>query len=250
MSTNKINTLSQWINEASNITVLTGAGMSTESGIPDFRSTAGYWTNELSREELMSYTYLTRYPDKFWPAYKGIFQLKLQGNYRPNAGHYFLSSLEKKGKNVNVLTQNVDGLHFLAGSSKVIEIHGSIRHAFCPKCKKDYDIDYINDHDLPQCNHKALGHDTCDTILHPGVVLFGDAIHHFEESMRVSFDTDLFIVLGSSLQVGPVNELPIIAHSNPTSKKVIINREPTHLDHYFDLVIHQEIGSTLMRVEI
>lgn len=157
--------------------------------------------------------------------------------------------MEEKGKNVTILTQNVDGLHSLAGSSNVLEIHGSIRNAFCPKCKSEYDIEYINALDLPLCNFKTLDQNLCDTILHPGVVLFGDSIHHFKESTDSSLESDLFIVLGSSLLVGPVNELPLIAHSNPTSKKVIINRESTHLDHYFDLVILQEIGSTLRRVE-
>ncbi|WP_307397895.1 NAD-dependent protein deacylase [Bacillus horti] len=243
----------QWVKEAKRIVVLSGAGMSTESGIPDFRSTEGVWTRNQSREELMSLSFLERYPDEFWPIYKDIFQLKLQGNYVPNQGHYALKKLEDLGKQVTIVTQNVDGLHQVAGSTHVYEVHGTLQQAFCPACQATYDIGFINNHDLPMCtkplsssasNSDQLG-ELCQTILHPGVVLFEDQVRYLHESVEATTAADLFLVLGSSLQVGPINQLAMIAQSVPSIKKVILNREATMLDHCFDLVIHNEIGAVL-----
>lgn len=237
--------LKEWLSEAKRITVLTGAGMSTESGIPDFRSTEGVWTKHKSREELMSLSFLRRYPDEFWPIYKEIFQLKLQGDYQPNRGHIALKRLEDLGKQVTIVTQNVDGLHQRAGSTRVLEVHGSLQHAFCPKCQTTYELRFINEHQLPICQTLTSEGGLCQTILHPGVVLFEDQVRYLNESVQAALEADLFLVLGSSLQVGPINQLPLLVESDPLMKKVIINRERTIMDHCFDLVLHGEIGELL-----
>lgn len=247
---NQLRQLEEWINEAKRITVLTGAGMSTESGIPDFRSTEGVWTKNKSREEVMSLSFLERYPEEFWPMYKAIFQLKLQGNYHPNRGHLALKKLEEAGKHVSIVTQNVDGLHQRAGSTCVYEVHGSLQHAFCPVCGTEYDLQTINQQSIPRCDvtNPNLSDRVCGEILHPGVVLFEDQVRFLDVSVQAALAADLFLVLGSSLQVGPINQLPMIVEDYPEIKKVLINREPTILDHCFDIVIHGEIGGILESV--
>ncbi|TWN32398.1 NAD-dependent protein deacetylase [Bacillus licheniformis] len=140
------------IENAERITVLTGAGMSTESGIPDFRSAGGIWTEDLSRMEAMSRDYYERYPKLFWPKFKELFQMKMTGTYRPNDGHLYLAELEKSGKDVRVFTQNIDGLHLKAGSRHVYELHGSIQTAACPKCGARYGLDHILQEEVPRCN--------------------------------------------------------------------------------------------------
>lgn len=241
--------LAAWIEQAKVITVLTGAGISTESGIPDFRSTEGVWSQDKSREELMSLSYLHAHPERFWEAYKAIFQLKLQGTYEPNAGHQFFAKLERNGKQVYILTQNVDGLHEKAGSRNVYEIHGSMHRPYCPNCGKTYTLSYVNEHEPPRCRAVLPNGIRCQTIIHPGIVLFGDQIHWFEKSVELALHTELFMVLGSSLQVGPINQLPQIARRNPGCKLVLINRDVTPFDDVFDLVIHERIGRTVRAIE-
>lgn len=296
---NQIQRLAFYIKEAQKITVLTGAGISTESGIPDFRSSDGFWKQKgfghIKREDVMSLRYLQRQPEHFWDAYKDTFKIKLMNDFQPNFGHLFLAELEKMGKEVTIITQNVDGLHKKAGSTNVYEAHGSIDHAICPKCDTKYDLDYINNNEFPECNHiinkkntcnnyivvsqfnKNYGFVTCDkcstkhvidpgtetvrckgkkkssidcnSYLKPGVVLFGDAIKYYNEGVEATINSDLFLVLGSSLQVGPINELPAFAqHKNKDRIKIIINRDPTDLDDYFDEVVHAQIGETFKQV--
>lgn len=295
----QIQRLAFYINEAQKITVLTGAGISTESGIPDFRSPDGFWKQKgfghLKREDVMSLRYLNQHPEHFWDAYKGTFKIKLMNDFQPNYGHLFLAELEKMGKDVTIITQNVDGLHKKAGSSKVYEAHGAIDHAVCPKCNAKYDLNYINHHEFPECNQiinrektcnsfiivnqadknqgfvKCENCDTkheidsdtetirckgkkkttmdCDSHLKPGIVLFGDTIRYYNEGIEETINSDLFLVLGSSLQVGPINELPAFAqHKNKDRVKIIINRDPTKLDDYFDEVVHAQIGDTFKKV--
>lgn len=248
----KIMALTYLIQKAQNITVLSGAGISTESGIPDFRSSSGTWTNNKSRQSLMSIDYLRGNPKEFWPIYKELFGIKMSNEFQPNYGHQFLSDLEKQGKNVTILTQNVDGLHSVAGSSNVFEIHGTIKHAFCPKHKdtnKKYDVEYINKQEIPRCDHVNGKGVECKFILHPGVVLFGDAVRHYKEALEAATQCDLFLVIGSSLQVGPINELPVYAKYGGTEKKIVlINNEGTELDEYFDIIIKGGIGDTFKKV--
>lgn len=246
----KLLALAQLISTANKITVLTGAGISTESGIPDFRSSTGLWTYNASRQSLMSIDFLRSKPKQFWPIYKDVFGIKMTNEFKPNAGHLFLSELEKQGKDITILTQNVDGLHGTAGNSTVFEIHGTITHAFCPKHPQyKYDLNHINEQLIPRCTHvNGKGHE-CKFILHPGVVLFGDKIKHYDEAVEASVDCDLFIVAGTSLQVGPINEMPIFAKLGGSKKRlVLINNEPTEFDEYFDIIIRNGIGDTFNKI--
>lgn len=292
----QIRQLAEWIKNAQKITVLSGAGCSTESGIPDFRSSTGIWTYQtygLSRQQLMHVSYFQRNPEKFWEAYKDIFELKLTHTFEPNIGHQFLAELELEGKEVNIFTQNVDGLHQKAGSKHVHEVHGSMRIAECTDCGEIYELEYINAHDVPHCNqtiHKKnvcnqyipiqdhpanyIDCENCGTrhwlqdvkedairckgykerdiecrgILKPDVVLFGDSIRYYQEAKKSLLQSDLFLVLGTSLQVGPINEIPYFIPKYKC-KSVIINRDPTELDSYFDLTIHDSIGETISQVK-
>lgn len=280
----KITQLNEWINQANRITVLTGAGVSTPSGIPDFRSSNGIWTKMTKSAEILALPYFNRHPEHFWEIYKEVFQVKLSGAHKPNEIHQFLAQLEKLGKDIDIFTQNVDGLHQLAGSSRVFEMHGSIKSAICPACQTVYDLTYLLENKLPQCNHGILRRKTCNTflpvdpssskticyscdtvhdvepgtaslrcktkkewiqdcrrILKPDVVLFGEKVSHYDSAIKSIRNTDLFLVLGTSLEVYPVNQLPSIAQ-NASCRSVLITREPTELDNQFNLVFHQGIS--------
>ncbi|MPQ25383.1 NAD-dependent protein deacylase [Bacillus paralicheniformis] len=239
----------EMIENAERITVLTGAGMSTESGIPDFRSAGGIWTEDLSRMEAMSRDYYERYPKLFWPKFKELFQMKMTGTYQPNDGHLYLAELEKSGKDVKVFTQNIDGLHLKAGSRHVYELHGSIQTAACPKCGARYGLDHILQEEVPRC-HRVNGKGReCGFILKTDVVLFGDAVQHFDTLFEVLNESDLLLVIGTSLEVAPVRFVPEEAHLIPGLKKAMINLDKTPYDHLFDIVIHQKIAEFVRKLK-
>ncbi len=222
---------------ARRITVMTGAGMSTESGIPDFRSYNGLWTRDHSLADVVSIDYFEHDPVAFWAAFKDIFRVKLAGGYQPNSGHLFLAWLEAQGRDVTIVTQNIDGLHGRAGSSKVIEVHGTLHRHVCRSCGTTHDLDWVLLHELPECRH-------CGDILKPDVVLYGEPVHRYDEACRAALVTDLLLVMGSSLEVGPVNRLPLEAHRAgiPTA---IVNLDPTHFDAVFDVLVRARIGDTV-----
>jgi NAD-dependent deacetylase len=242
-----IKKLADAIRSSHRITVLTGAGISTESGIPDFRSTEGLWTKNVSRMDMMSTSFLKRYPEQFWPAFKDIFRVKLEDQIRPNRGHYFFAELEKAGKEVSIITQNVDGLHKMAGSRDVLEIHGTIKEAWCPNCGARYDVAYVKEREVPRCQGRKRNGDVCNNVIRPGVVLFGDMVEGMEEAIAKVESSNLFMVLGSSLEVNPVNQLPRFAAATGQTC-VIINRESTGMDKRFDIVLHADIGPTLAQI--
>jgi NAD-dependent deacetylase len=244
----KIKEFTQWIIDAKTITVLTGAGMSTESGIPDFRSENGIYAQEENVEHYVSEYYFKTHPVDFWHKFKRIFSLKLMGNFAPNQGHLFLKQLEDMGKKVTILTQNIDGLHGKAGSSRVIEIHGTLQTATCPKCQTKYDLAFINSHDVPRCEQRTENGKICNEILKPDVVLFGGLVKRLDEALDAALESDLFIAMGTSLEVTPVNQIPFyVSTESPRTYKVIINKTPTRMDHLFDLVIHEGIGETVKK---
>ena len=245
---NQISALVNYIKNANKIVFLTGAGISTESNIPDFRSSNGLWTNNQSFENLISKSYFERNPKDFWRAYKEVFRVKLLGNYEPNRGHLFITELQDRGKDVVVITQNVDGLHEKAGTKNIIEVHGTLKTATCPKCKRKYDLDYINQHDVPRCQKTNRKGNVCNFILKPDVVLFGDRVQHFNEALNAAYDSDLFIVMGTSLEVGPINLIPQYIHRT-NIPMVLINKEKTEFDHLFDLCIHAGIGDTVEQIK-
>ena len=235
-----IKALALYIKNAKKIAVLTGAGISTESGIPDFRSQSGVWTKDLSREEIISRPYFDSNPEYFWKVFKEIFQIKLMGNYKPNYGHIFLTELEKMGKDVTIVTQNVDGLHKDAGSNKVIEVHGTIKKASCLRCGTEYGMDHITAKEVPYCE--------CGEVLKPNVVLFGDLVSEYGNAIDAVCESDFFMVLGSSLKVYPIANLPAHLHNDSQITKAIINKDATSQDRYFNVVIHHSIGDALKSV--
>ncbi|ARI77703.1 NAD-dependent protein deacylase [Halobacillus mangrovi] len=234
-------TLSLHLRHAENVVVLTGAGASTASGIPDFRSSEGLWSEDNSREYYMSSDYFFHNPEDFWKKYKAIFRLKLLKNYRPNPVHQFIHELENRERNVTVITQNVDGLHQLAKSSNVIEYHGTLNRSSCPSCGRSFSLDYVMEHAIPRC-------DQCGKILKPDVLLFGDLITAHEESESAIKEADLLLVMGTSLFVTPFSLLPYsAAEAGITS--AIINNEPTEKDGLFDYVIHDDLSQAVKQIK-
>ncbi|MGF7535788.1 NAD-dependent protein deacylase [Bacillus mexicanus] len=244
----EIKKLKELIDKAKKIVFLTGAGASTESNIPDFRGSGGLWKNNQSFASLISKSYFNRNPKDFWKSYKEIFSIKLLQQYEPNSGHYFITQLQNSGKDITVITQNIDGLHTKAGTKDVFEVHGTLQTATCPKCKTVYDIDYIRENEIPRCNKVNAKESKCEFILKPDVVLYGDQIKSFNQALGAAYDSDLFIVMGSSLEVGPINTIPkYIGDTNiPT---VLINKEKTDLDDYFDLCIYDKIGNVVKELK-
>jgi len=234
--------IAEELKKAKKITVVTGAGISVPSGIPDFRSSSGlYKGREADIPYYISLTHFRKDPDDFWGFYKDLLQIKLQDTYKPNEGHYFLAELEKMGKDVTIVTQNVDGLHQKAGSTNVIEIHGSAQRSTCPTCGTIYNLDYINSQAVPRCEKD-------NSVIKPGMVLFEEAIHGFEEAYQATQEADAFMVLGTSLQVGPVNQLPRYTRKSNVAK-MIINMDPTIMDYLFEYKVHEEINSCFAKVK-
>ena len=231
---NTIEQLANAFDQATRITVLTGAGISTASGIPDFRSRGGLYDGRLSVEAILSETYFHQNPKTFWTYFKDIFGIHALGGYEPNGGHLFLRELELEGKDVTIVTQNVDGLHRKAGSSRVLEAHGTIHTAHCPKCGAPYGLEHLLSEDVPRCSKDGF-------ILKPDVVLFEGRVKHIEEAVAASEESELFLALGSSLKVYPVKELPRYAKHARSAALAIVNREPTEMDGLFDIVIHDDI---------
>lgn len=217
--------------------VFTGAGMSTESGLPDFRSAArGLW-NIKDPSEYASTDALYNNREKFTEFYRMRIENLLK--YEPHKGHYILADLEKRGIVKSIITQNVDGYHKKAGSQNLIELHGRLYELYCLSCGALYPCERYLEEEGARC--------TCGGFIRPGVVLFGEGLP--EDSMDKAYEetikADLFIVLGSSLTVSPANQFPLIAKRNG-AKLAIINMESTIMDRYFDIVINDEsIGEYL-----
>jgi NAD-dependent deacetylase len=240
---NNIESLKKLINQSNYIAVLTGAGISSESGIPTYRGSDGIWS-KYDPDVYADINIFLEDPTYFWQFFKEE-QYHILKKAKPNAGHYALAELQKQQKKVTVITQNIDGLHQIAGVSDVIELHGNMRRISCLQCKKTYSIDDVY-HTItttlpPYCS--------CSGMLKPDVVLFGEQLpkHALAESIRVSSSCDLFLVLGSSLMVYPAASLPKIA-KNRNASLVIINNDPTPLDDIADIVIRQPISKVLAYV--
>jgi NAD-dependent deacetylase len=202
--------------------------------VPDFRSNGGLYEN-YRVEELLTLQFFNNKPELFWRSFKELFKTKLSKDLKPNYGHLFLVELEKMGKDVSVFTQNIDGLHQKAGSSKVYELHGSLKIAVCPKCKWEFDRQFINSVDVPSCPKDNF-------ILKPDVVLFGEPIRYFDYAYEQLMQSDVLLVLGSSLEVYPVSQLPSYVTRSNAIRKVIISKEKTRMDRYFDICLHGDIS--------
>jgi NAD-dependent deacetylase len=231
------------INAASNIIVFTGAGISTESGVPDYRSPGGLWHKfePIMYEDFLS-SEETRRED-----WRRRFILNDEFNKaEPNDGHRAIVELQAQDKLLRVITQNVDGLHQRSGISdgNIVELHGNCTYATCLNCSKPYSLQQC--HDKIETTDRSPVCEECGGLLKVAVINFGQAMP-LEEMMQAEEDTkncDLFLVLGSSLQVYPAAALPQIAKRNG-AELIIINRDPTPLDHLADLVLNAELGKSL-----
>jgi NAD-dependent deacetylase len=241
----KVDELKRMIAEARNVVAFTGAGISTESGIPDYRSPGGIWTKFRPIEfgEFMSSTEARR---ETWR--RKFASDEMLRKATPNAGHRALARLVEQGRMTAVVTQNIDGLHQASGvpDDKVIELHGNATYATCLECRRRYELEWVReifaiDERLPLCTG-------CGGIIKTATISFGQAMPEaeMERAQEVTLAADLFIVLGSSLVVYPAAGFPIMAKRNG-SRLVIVNREPTEQDDLADLVINAEIGSTMGR---
>ncbi|MHA1215235.1 MAG: NAD-dependent protein deacylase [Candidatus Hodarchaeales archaeon] len=234
----KIKLASDLITKSNYIVAFTGAGISTESGIPDFRSPGGLW-ERFDPQEYATYSSFLRHPESFWSMHRELTRTVLES--QPNDAHKFLVELEKLGKLKAVITQNVDFLHSRAGSKRVLELHGSGEKATCLSCKKSYhytEVEKMIDEGgiPPKCP-------VCQGLIKPNVVLFGEPLPDqvFNEANNEILQSDLLLIIGSSLSVYPAAFLPQQA-IRIGSKILIINRRPTYLDIHADVVIHGSAG--------
>ena len=232
-----INKLKEAINEAQNIVFFTGAGMSTASGIPDFRSAKGLFTNKLHAEEIVSHSYFMNHPEQFYDFY---FNRMVFKDAKPNPGHIFISSLQKN-KNVTVVTQNIDGLHTMAGSKNVIELHGTIHSNHCMKCHKKYTLQEILN------KKEKVPHCSCGGIIKPDVVLYEESLDedNIINAVKAIEEADTLVILGTSLSVYPA--AGFIQYFRGRNL-ILINKSQTPADEYADIVIHDDINETFSRL--
>lgn len=230
--------LSDMLARAGRVAFLGGAGLSTESGIPDFRSSDGVYAalRAYGRppEELLSHEFFLAHPDVFFDYYR---KYLLHPEAEPNAAHAALARLERRGRLTAVITQNIDGLHQKAGSKNVFELHGSIYRNYCEKCGKFYPPEYIRDSDgVPRC--------TCGGRIKPDVVLYEESLDQkvIEGAVRAIADAEVLIVGGTSLTVYPAAGLIRYYRGN---KLVLINRDETPYDGYANLIFRDPIGKVL-----
>jgi len=236
------------IRQSQRVIIFTGAGVSTESGIPDFRSPGGVW-HKYNPEDFYYQKFISSEEsrEKYWQMSREFYEPLKKA--QPNAAHKAVVELEKMGKLDCVITQNVDNLHQRAGSSpeKVIELHGTAVSVSCLTCRKKYPREEIQSWLLsgvrvPKC-------DSCEGILKPDTVSFGQSMppKETEESFRRARECDLLIVIGSSLVVQPAASIPLEAKQSG-AKLVIINRDPTYHDSYADVVMHGSAGEIMSKI--
>ena len=224
----------KWINESDNIVFFGGAGVSTESNIPDFRSTDGLYNQEYAYppETILSHSFYRKKPEEFFRFYRNKM---LFPNAQPNAAHRALARLEQQGKLKAVITQNIDGLHQKAGSKEVLELHGSVLRNYCEQCGKFYSLDQIlaSKELVPKCD--------CGGTIKPDVVLYEESLNQktLEKSVRYISEADLLIVGGTSLTVYPAAGLLDYYRGK---KLVLINMAATAKDNIADLIIKRKIG--------
>ncbi len=238
--TDKLKTLQNWIDDSRSIVFFGGAGVSTESGIPDFRSVDGLYNQKYDYppEEILSRTFFDARPEEFYRFYR---DKMLCLDARPNAAHKKLAQLEAAGKLRSVVTQNIDGLHQLAGSRRVWELHGSVHRNHCMRCHKGYPVEFIRDSaGVPRC--------TCGGIVKPDVVLYEEALDSsvLEGALKDIQRADMLIIGGTSLAVYPAASLVRYYRG---SRLVLINKSPTPYDAHANLVIAGPIGEILGAVK-
>ena len=238
MST-KIEELTKILRNSNNIVFFGGAGVSTESNIPDFRSSNGLWNEKLkinfTPEQLVSHTFFMRYPEEFFKFYKDKL---IYPEAKPNAAHIALAKLEKMGKLKAIVTQNIDGLHQAAGSKNVFELHGSVHRNYCTKCGQFYDADFVlKSKEAPICTN-------CGGQVKPDVVLYEEGLDNavINGAVRAISQADTLIIGGTSLVVYPAAGLIDYFRGK---NLVLINKSKTSADSKADLVINDSIGKVL-----
>lgn len=236
---NELETLKQWISQSDNIVFFGGAGVSTESNIPDFRSTDGLYHQEYKYppETILSRTFFQRNTEEFYRFYR---RKMLYLDAKPNRAHYALARLEKQGKLKAIITQNIDGLHQAAGSENVLELHGSVLRNYCRRCGSFYDAHFIKNSDgVPRC--------FCGGLIKPDVVLYEEGLNQTILGRSIDYirKADMLIVGGTSLVVYPAAGLL----DYYTGKKlVLINKDATVRDSIADLIVKGKIGEVLDQV--
>lgn len=239
----QIDTLQKWITESDNIVFFGGAGVSTESGVPDFRSVDGLYNQKYDYppETILSHSFFRYKPAEFYKFYRD--KLLIDG-IEPNKAHKKLAELEAAGKLKAVITQNIDGLHQAAGSKEVMELHGSVLRNYCEKCGKFYDEKYVKDKangDVPTCS--------CGGTVKPDVVLYEEGLdtNIMTKSINYIANADVLIIGGTSLAVYPAAGLIDYYKGN---KLVLINMQATPMDVKADLIIREKIGEVLGSIEV
>lgn len=238
---NKINELQELIDHSNNIVFFGGAGVSTESGIKDFRSVDGLYNEKYDYppEMILSHTFFMNNTEEFYKFYRDKLNTL---NIEPNITHKFLKKLEDNGKLKAIVTQNIDGLHEKAGSKKVLLLHGTIYRNYCMKCNKFYDAQYIfNNKDVPRCD--------CGGLIKPDVVLYEEGLDDevVKETIKVISEADLLIIGGTSLAVYPAASFINYFRGD---KIVIINKDSTPYDSRADLVINEKLGDVFSKLTV
>lgn len=238
----RISTVAQWLDRAKMAVVFTGAGISMPSGIPDFRSAeSGLWqdTNPMLVASIYGFR---QNPQAFYDWVRPLAEITAAA--QPNPAHLALVQLEQMGKLNAIITQNIDMLHTQAGNTTIYELHGHLREATCIHCFRVYEGQpilekFMIDGNVPRCSE-------CDSVLKPNVILFGEQlpIQELTKAKKAARESDLMLVVGSSLKVAPASDIPLIARRNG-AKLVIINMEPTVMDSTADLVIHGDAAQIL-----
>ena len=240
--TENIATVAEWLHRAKHVVAFTGAGISTPSGIPDFRSPeSGMWSNADPMKVASIYGFRHN-PQAFYDWVRPLTQVTI--NAKPNPAHLALVTLEQLGKLEAVVTQNIDMLHTRAGSSTVYELHGHMREATCINCFHIFDgmailEKFLEDGKVPHCAE-------CNGVIKPNVILFGEQlpIVQLQNAKKVARSSDLMLVIGSSLEVAPASDIPVIAKQHG-ARVVIINLEPTMMDRAADMVIYGNAAEIL-----
>lgn len=238
----ELETLQKYVDESKKIVFFGGAGVSTESGIPDFRSVDGLYNQKYDYppETILSHTFYRRYPEEFYRFYR---DKMIYSDAKPNKAHLKLAEMEAKGKLTAVVTQNIDGLHQLAGSKNVYELHGSVLRNYCESCHEFYDEKFImNTEGVPKC-------EKCGGPVKPDVVLYEEGLDDMtmSNSLKAISEADMLIIGGTSLSVYPAAGLIDYYRGN---KLVLINMTSTPRDSKADLVIYGKIGEVLDTITV
>ena len=235
----QLETLRAWVEESSNIVAFTGAGVSTESGVKDFRSKDGLYSQKFDYppETIISHSFYLQNPEYFFRFYR---EKMMPLEVEPNITHYTLAKWEQEGRLRAVVTQNIDGLHQKAGSKRVYELHGSILRNYCTRCGKFYPAEFVkNAPGVPRCD--------CGGIVKPDVVLYEEGLNQkvVEGALEAICQADLLLVAGTSLTVYPAAGFLRYYAGN---RLVLINRDPTPYDDRANLVFHDSLGSVLSKL--